>query len=373
MNANQVGRIERLPLRDVWKHEAHHLTVWLEENLDLLADALGMSLQSIEREKRVGDYIVDLVAQDGRGDLVVIENQLERTDHDHLGKLITYVAMIDAKRAIWIVPEPRAEHLKAVQWLNEAGMAEFYLLKLEAIKIGDSLPAALFTLITGPSDAISAGGQIKRDQANTNTKWGDFWKAFVEAGQRVSPLFKSVQPKDAGEIYSTLGYIRGFWIKQTFNRNVGRVEFYMDDTSKGKEFTTGLIHSLERRKDAIEQAFGGPLTWHELPQQRVSRISKTVDATVDFEAPSSWQPCIDQMIDVTIRLDKAFRPHLATAVAEAEEEVRRLAIEEDASEHESREGERNQKRRVALSGLTADLEAEGLYDEQEGASLGAGR
>jgi RecB family endonuclease NucS len=101
-----IGKIERVPLREVWPHEARDLTTWLEENVDVLNDALGLGLVSAERERAAGAFSVDLVAQDTRGRTVVIENQLERSDHDHLGKLVTYTAMTDADVAVWIVSEP---------------------------------------------------------------------------------------------------------------------------------------------------------------------------------------------------------------------------------------------------------------------------
>src|SRR5262245_38996400 len=111
-----VGRIERVPLRDVWRHEAHDLTRWLEENVDVLNDVLGINLVSAEREQNAGAFSVDLVAQDDDGRTAIIENQLERSNHDHLGKLITYAAMMDAHVAVWIVAEPRPEHVRAVTW-----------------------------------------------------------------------------------------------------------------------------------------------------------------------------------------------------------------------------------------------------------------
>src|SRR4051794_23918514 len=114
-----IGKIERVPLREVWRHEARDLTTWLVENVDVLNDALGLGLVSAERERAAGAFSVDLVAQDADGRTVVIENQLERSDHDHLGKLVTYTAMTDANVAVWIVSEPRPEHVRAVSWLND--------------------------------------------------------------------------------------------------------------------------------------------------------------------------------------------------------------------------------------------------------------
>ncbi len=109
-----IGKIVRRQLREVWKHEALDFTTWLVENIDVLSEALDLSLQEAKREQAAGDFSVDLVAEDDSGNTVVIENQLEKSDHDHLGKLITYLAALDARVAVWIVSEPRPEHTKAV-------------------------------------------------------------------------------------------------------------------------------------------------------------------------------------------------------------------------------------------------------------------
>ncbi|HTX12428.1 MAG TPA: hypothetical protein VME22_27670, partial [Solirubrobacteraceae bacterium] len=107
----QIGKIERIPLREVWRHEAYDLTTWLEENIDVLNDVLELSLSNVEREQAAGAFSVDLTAEEESGGMAVIENQLERSNHDHLGKLITYTAMMEARVAIWIVADPRPEHV----------------------------------------------------------------------------------------------------------------------------------------------------------------------------------------------------------------------------------------------------------------------
>src|SRR5688572_21100363 len=128
----QVGKIQRVELRQVWPHEALDFTTWLEENTDTLSDVLGVSIENVEREKAAGAFSVDLVGEDDHGSTVIIENQLERSDHDHLGKLVTYLAALEARIAIWIVKDPRPEHVGAVTWLNESTGANFYLVKVEA-------------------------------------------------------------------------------------------------------------------------------------------------------------------------------------------------------------------------------------------------
>jgi hypothetical protein len=148
-----ISRLEPVPLRELWRNETLDFTTWLAENLDFLGETLGMDLSLVEREASAGSFSADILAEDGNGNPVIIENQLERTDHDHLGKLITYLSNLDAKTAFWITSEPRPEHEKAVHWLNEALPADtaFYLVKIEAYRIGDSPPAPLLTVVAGPS------------------------------------------------------------------------------------------------------------------------------------------------------------------------------------------------------------------------------
>ena len=109
-----IGKIESVPLREIWKREAYDFTSWLQDNIDVLNDALGLSLSNPEREQSAGSFNVDLVAEDENGNPVIIENQLEKSDHNHLGKLITYLIAIGAKTVIWIVADPRPEHVGAI-------------------------------------------------------------------------------------------------------------------------------------------------------------------------------------------------------------------------------------------------------------------
>src|SRR5215207_10804560 len=163
LEARTVGKIQRVPLREVWKHEALDFTTWLRENIDVLNEALNLSLSNAEREQAAGDFSVDLVAEDESSDPVIIENQLEKSNHDHLGKLLTYLVAIGAKKAVWIVSVPRPEHVSAITWLNESSSASFYLVKVEAIKIEDSPPAPLLTMVVGPSEESVEVGETKKD------------------------------------------------------------------------------------------------------------------------------------------------------------------------------------------------------------------
>src|SRR3989344_9506428 len=138
-----IGKLKKVPLREIWKNEAKDFTTWLSENIDTLNEALEISLTVVEREKSVGDFSLDIVAEDSDSNLVIIENQLEKTDHGHLGQVVTYLSNLGAKMAIWITSNPREEHIKAINWLNEStpDYTSFYIVKVEAVRIGDSAPA----------------------------------------------------------------------------------------------------------------------------------------------------------------------------------------------------------------------------------------
>src|SRR5690606_5433515 len=115
-----IGKIEIVPIRQAFGHEAANFTVWMEQNIDALSERIGLKLTVLERERSVGSFSLDLFCEDENGDAVIIENQLERTDHDHLGKLLTYMINLEAKTAIWVATEVRPEHQRVIDWLNEA-------------------------------------------------------------------------------------------------------------------------------------------------------------------------------------------------------------------------------------------------------------
>ncbi|MCL2109481.1 MAG: DUF4268 domain-containing protein [Oscillospiraceae bacterium] len=177
----KLGTIERVSLRDIWKNEERDFTPWLEkqENLDMLSEQLGISLIEPKREVRIGSFECDMtckVESDER--LVVIENQLEDSNHDHLGKTIVYASGIGASIIIWIVKTARSEHISAIEWLNEHTDSDisFFLIELEAIKIGDSLPAPQFRIKAEPNDyAKTVKGSSDKELTRSQAGRYDFW------------------------------------------------------------------------------------------------------------------------------------------------------------------------------------------------------
>lgn len=184
MNEERIGSLQRVSLREVWAHEAQDFTPWLAENIDVLNSAIDLSLSIVEREKAAGDFSVDLVAEDELGNPVIIENQLERSNHDHLGKLITYLTQIGATAAIWIVADPRPEHVSAISWLNESSSAAFYLLKLEAVRIQESPPAPMLTLIVGSSEVSQEAGETKKKNQRKANPLPSFLDSVARASWR---------------------------------------------------------------------------------------------------------------------------------------------------------------------------------------------
>ena len=149
------GRIEQLDIREIWADEAGDFTPWLAENLDLLGKELGMNLELVEVEKAVGPFSLDILARDvDNGTLVAIENQLEYSDHGHLGQLLTYVAGCDAGVAVWVSPWIRPQHRQAIDRLNQVsdGEIQFYGVEIRAIKVGDSSPAPDFRPVAVPDE-----------------------------------------------------------------------------------------------------------------------------------------------------------------------------------------------------------------------------
>jgi hypothetical protein len=180
MTEPSIGRLERVSLREVWDHEAYDFTRWLEGNIDVLNEALNLTLVNVDREQAAGAFSIDLVAEDEGGGKVIIENQLEKSDHDHLGKLITYLTALGARAAVWIVAEPRPEHVAAVAWLNDSSSADFYLVKVEAVRIGGSPPAPLLTLIVGPSADTESVARSKKEFAERYDERARWWSLLVK-------------------------------------------------------------------------------------------------------------------------------------------------------------------------------------------------
>lgn len=305
-----IGRIQRVALRDVWRHEAYDFTTWLQENLDVLNEATGLELSDAEREQSVGSFSVDLVAQDRSGAAVIIENQLERSDHDHLGKLVTYMSSLDAQAAVWIVSEPRPEHVHAVSWLNDAKDVAFYLVKVEAVRIGSSEPAPLLTVIVEPSEASQAIGDTKRELAERHHERRAFWERFLGFAKEKSALHARLSPTYDAWLGTGAGRA-GLAYTYVVNQHSSRVELYIDrGKDAGEENLAILDYRLERREE-IEGSFGGPLDWQRLDGRRACRVrAEVLDA--GYRDQDRMAELFEGLVDAMVRLERALAPHVSS-------------------------------------------------------------
>lgn len=310
-----VQKITRMPLREAFRHEAYDFTRWLEENIDALNDVLDITLSNAEREQAAGVFSVDLVAEDEFGAKVIIENQLEKSDHDHLGKVITYLVAMEARAAIWIVADPRPEHVSAITWLNESSSAaSFYLLKLEAIKIGDSTPAPLLTLIVGPTAVTKAVGRSKQEFAERYEVRRQFWRGLLDHAKTRTKLHTGISPSKLGSISTGAGR-SGLALSYVTWEHECAVELYIDRGKDADAENKAIFDSLEARKAEIETAFGEPLEWQRLDNKRACRIRKSI-AVGGYKDPEKCPAIHATMVDAMIRLDKALKPHVQRLAAD---------------------------------------------------------
>ena len=210
-------------------HEAHNFTVWLENNIEALSDRLGFSLNVLEREKSVGSFNVDLFCEDIQGDYVIIENQLERTDHTHLGQLMTYLVNLDAKTAIWVATEIRSEHQRVIDWLNEMTSEDFsfFAVKVEAIRIGESPYAPLFTILAQPDEQTRLIGKAKKEQADSNSILIAFWTNLLTLSEGRYEVLSHLTPGHRYYLGMSIGK-SGVTVSYNIMRDGYGMQIYID-------------------------------------------------------------------------------------------------------------------------------------------------
>lgn len=309
MSTPGIGKLERVSLREVWEHEAYDFTQWLQENIDVLNTALDLNLVNVDREQAAGSFSIDLVAEDEGGGTVIIENQLEKSNHDHLGKLITYLTGMSAKAAIWIVSEPRPEHVAAIAWLNESSSAAFYMVKVEAVRIADSPAAPLFTLIVGPSEETKNVGQAKKEIAERYGIRKRWWTQLIERSGQVNKLHAHITPGEYSWIGSSSG-TRGLNLNYVVTQDECAAELYIDRGKDAEAENKSIFDQLEAHRTEIEKAFGGALSWERLDGKRACRIRYTQSGGGYRSPEDKWPKIQDGIIGAMDRLEKALRQHL---------------------------------------------------------------
>jgi len=301
-----IGKIEAVELREVWPHEAHDLTPWLRDNIDLLSDTISLNISNPEIEQSASSFKVDIVAEDDSGNPVIIENQLEKSNHSHLGQLITYLVAIGAKTAIWIVGEARPEHIESIIWLNQSFSEDFYLLKLKTVKIGDSLPAPLFDLIVGPSEEGKEVGKTKKERSDRLQSIEKFWTQLLILAKPKSSLLANVSPNSRSYVGTRINKNLGF--NYRVKKDEAMVELYIY-CKENEEENIKIFKRLENDKGPIEEAFGESLVWDSKEGYMACSINKIIKGGYG-NSESEWPEIHEAMVDAMIRFEKALKPHI---------------------------------------------------------------
>ena len=306
----KLGKLEEVDIRELWKHEQYDFSEWLskEENIEMLSDEIGLTLTEINKEVFVGSYRCDLVAKDETtGIKVIIENQLEATNHDHLGKIITYASGLDANVVIWIVKEAREEHRSAVEWLNNKTTKDisFFLIEIHAYKIGDSLPAPKFVIVEKPNDFVKTAntsvdsGELCKAQAERLNFWNRFNDVLLS---RNKPF--NVRKATTDHWYDVALGTSEAKISITLVNKTNRIgiEIYINDNKE-------LFDKLHSLSEEIQNELGFSMDWQRLDNKKASRIIYYIGG-LDFDNHENYDELINEVMDKVIAIRDVFRNHL---------------------------------------------------------------
>lgn len=298
----KLGKLQEVDIRTVWQHEQYDFSKWLaaEENIQELGDVLGLSLTDIDTEKNVGNFRCDILCKDElTGKVVLIENQLESTNHDHLGKIITYASGLDAAVVVWIVASARAEHASAIEWLNkhtDEGIS-FFLIEVHAYKIGDSDPAPQFKIVEQPNDFVKTVKSVAQNSELSDAQKYrlEFWTRFNEIlEQRGKPFNKRKATTD-------------HWYSVAIGSSEAQIS--IDLVNKDHKIRVGLwisdnkdmFDSMYQRREEIEAAVGFPLTWLRLDKKKASIVCTYIKG-LDFKAQDNYEQLMNDSVDLVVKM-----------------------------------------------------------------------
>ena len=305
----KLSKLEKVDLREVWKHEALDFTNWLaqSENLELLSDEIGIDISLIQTEASVGNFNVDILAEEeNTGRKIVIENQLEPTNHDHLGKIITYASGFDAEIIVWIVKSVRDEHKQAIDWLNEHTdqKINIFAIQMEVWRIGESPYAPKFQVIAKPNDWAKAVKKATNQTELSDTKLLqlDFWSKFKEYVQDNNGKIKlrKAYPQHWYDI--SFGFSNAH-IALTVNSQSSQMacEIYIPDSKQ-------LFSCLFSKKNDIENELSENLIWEELPEKKASRIKLITKGELSNQI--EWNQYHSWLLDKVTKFQKVFSKYI---------------------------------------------------------------
>lgn len=304
-----IGKLIEVDVRELWKHEQYDFSNWLakDSNIEYLNEILGLTLIEVDKEINVGPYRCDIVATDETSGLkVIIENQLESTNHDHLGKIITYASGLDAKVIVWIVREAKEEHRAAIEWLNNYTSSEidFFLIEIHAYKIGDSNPAPKFEVVEKPNDFVKRSKNKDDGELNTSqTERLIFWTQFNEKILSKGKPFNLRKPTTDHWYDVAIGTSAAKIAVDLVNKeNCIVIELYIHSDKE-------LYDSLFENKNEIERELDMHFEWDRLDSKKASRIKHYIHG-LDFENHSNYDQLMSEVIDKVIRMKTVLRRYL---------------------------------------------------------------
>ena len=319
MEKPELGSVEPVNVRDIWPYEDRNFTPWLADNLHLLGKALDMNLKCPKQEVPVGPFSLDILAKEvNKGVMVAIENQLEWTDHSHLGQLLLYAAGCDARIAIWVAPEFGYEHAQALMKLNEwtHDGIEFYGVQVRVIKIGDSLPAPEFRLVVYPGgwnkDITLSSEEISPITQQLHAFFQPLIDDLIQTG------FADKAPVQR---FGRTG--RYFYIRSRRDmayaaslENDAWVTLHIE-AEDGKERTKEIFDALRKDQEQIEQSIGAELDWRRYDPHTFSSISLRRDGSID-DPPEKLAETRKWMLEYLPRLKEVMECRLKDIMAELE-------------------------------------------------------
>ena len=277
-------------LRTEWKNEQKDFTPWLAENITLLGEEIGLNLEVITTEYNVGNFSLDILSKDiDSGNLVAIENQLEITDHTHLGQILTYASGVDAKTIIWVSKEVREEHRKAIDWLNQITNEdiEFFAVEIKLIQIGESDVAPLFNIKASPNDwskERKTKNMLTQTRSEKQEYYYKFFKELLEIINVKMPHFTNSKKVGYDSWKTFPSGVSGLLYSVSFRTgNRFSVELYID--TGNKENNMQKFEELLKYKTDIENKLG-TLSWEPLDSKRACRVAKYIDYSNDAEMRS---------------------------------------------------------------------------------------
>jgi hypothetical protein len=310
-----LGRLERVDLRAAWLSESSDFTPWLAraENLEILGSTIGIELELEAQERSVGPFRADILCKSVEsGHWVLVENQLERTDHTHLGQLLTYAAGLQAVTIVWVAARFTEEHRATLDWLNEITdeSFQFFGLEVELWRIGDSPLAPKFNIVSKPNNwsrDVGAAARRIETEALTDTKQKQFafWSAFRDYLQAKGSRIRTQAPLPQHWLNITIGR-SGFVLNATLNSRANRigVELYMSGTNAKYDY-----RALLNQQEAVENEFGQSLKWMELPDRKGSCVGFYRDG-VEPLREQNWPDMMTWLQSNLEAFDRIFRQRI---------------------------------------------------------------